>query len=103
MDVEVRLDQKCLDWLSSLPPSETRKRVEGMLDVLKERPDAGDHVPRSIWPKHAAYADLSNLFRYEIDRAMRSSYTVMREGDKYVVRVIEIFPDHKSYDRRFRY
>ncbi len=70
-DVEVRLDPKCFDWLNSLPPGEKRKKVDGMLDTLKERPDAGDHIPRSLWPRHSMYGDLSNLFRYEIDRAMR--------------------------------
>jgi hypothetical protein len=101
--VEVRLDKKCLDWLNSLPESEARKEVDWMLDTLKERPDAADHVPRSLWPTHPAYSGLSNLFRYEIGRAMRASYTITRQGDRYTVRVIEIFPDHKSYERRFRY
>ena len=102
-DVEVRLDKKCLDWLISLQEGATRNKVDGMLDTLKERPDTGDHVPRNLWPRHPAYAGLNNLFRYEIDRAMRASYTIIREGDRYIVRVIEIFPDHKSYERRFRY
>lgn len=70
-----------------------------MLDTLKDRVDAGDYIPRSLWPKHPAYQDIRNLLRYEIDRAMRASYTIKREGDKFTVRVIEIFPDHKSYER----
>ncbi len=74
-----------------------------MLDTLKERVDAGDYIPRSLWPKHPAYEDLSNLFRYEIDRSMRASYTIRREGNRDIVRMIEIFPDHKSYERRFHY
>jgi hypothetical protein len=80
-----------------------RKKVEGMLDVLKERIDAGDYIPRTLWPKIPAYQEIRNLFRYEIDRAMRASYTIKREGERYTVRVIEIFPDHKSYERRFHY
>ena len=40
-DVEARLDHKSLNWLNSLPPGETRKKVEGMLDRLNERVDAG--------------------------------------------------------------
>jgi hypothetical protein len=102
-DVEVRLDPKCFEWLNSLPAGETRRKVDSMLDTLKERPDSGDHVPRGLWPKNTSYVNLNNLFRYEIDRAMRASYTIMRQGERYVVRVIEIFPDHKSYERRFRY
>jgi len=84
-----------------LPEGEVRKKVEGMLDTLKERVDVGNYVPRSLWPNNPAYHDIRNLFRYEIDRAMRATYTLKREGDKYTVRVIEIFPDHKSYERRF--
>ncbi len=97
------MDQACLDWFNALPAGETRKKVEGMLDTLKERIDSGNYIPRNLWPKHPAYEDIVNLFRYEIDRAMRASYTIKREGDKYTVRVIEIFSDHKSYERRFRY
>jgi hypothetical protein len=97
------LDQGCLDWLASLPAGEKRKKVQGMLETLKERVDAGDYIPRSLWPKHPAYEDVANLFRYEVDRAMRASYTIRRDGEKYTVRVIEIFPDHKSYERRFHY
>lgn len=102
-EIEVRLDQKWLDWLNSLQEGETKRKVEGMLDTLKERVDAGNYVPRSLWPKDPAYHDIWNLFRYEIDRWMRACYTLKRDGDKYTVRVIEILPDHKSYERRFRY
>ena len=74
-----------------------------MLDTLKERADAGDYIPRPLWPKHPAYLDVKNLFRYEIDKGMRASYTIGRDGVRLIVRVIEIFPDHKSYERRFGY
>src|SRR5216684_3719995 len=74
-DIDLRLDQKCLDWLNSLPEGKMRKKVEGMLDTLKERVDVGNYVPRSLWPNNPAYHDIRNLFRYEIDRAMRATYT----------------------------
>ncbi|MBI4257442.1 MAG: hypothetical protein HY619_00660 [Thaumarchaeota archaeon] len=89
--------------MNGLPPGETRKKVEGMLDTLKDRVDAGDYIPRRLWPRDPAYQDIRNLFRYEIDRVMRACYTIKREGDKFTVRVIEIFPNHKSYERRFHY
>jgi hypothetical protein len=54
-------------------------------------------------PKIPAYEGINNLWRYEIDREMRATYTVKREGDLFTVRVIEIFPDHKRYERRFGY
>jgi len=74
-----------------------------MLETLKEKVDAGDYIPKSLWPRHPAYQDIVNLFRYEIDRTMRASYTIRRDGNRYTIRVIEIFPDHKTYERRFHY
>jgi hypothetical protein len=74
-----------------------------MSETLKERIDAGDYISRSLWPKHPAYEGIATLFRYEIDRVMRASYTIRREGERYTVRVIEIFPDNKGYERRFHY
>lgn len=102
-EVGVRLDPTCLDWTNSLPLGEIRRKVEVMLDALKERVDAGEHIPKHLWPKHPAYDGIRNLFRCEIDKRMRASYTIGREELKLIVRVIEIFPDHKSYERRFRY
>src|SRR5487761_993966 len=102
-DVQVRLDPECHDWFNALPQGEMRNKIEAMLDTLKERPDSGDHVPRYLWPRKRTYEGINNLFRYEIDRTMRASYTIRRDEMKIIVRVIEIFPDHKSYERRFSY
>ncbi len=45
----------------------------------------------------------SGVLRYEIDREMRATYTVRREDETLVVPLIEVFTDHKSYERRFGY
>ena len=74
-----------------------------MLDTLKEREDAGEHVRQSQWPRHPAYAGISNLFRYKVDKEMRASYTIVHDGPALKVVIIEIFADHQSYERRFRY
>ncbi|MDE1854058.1 MAG: hypothetical protein KGI38_10005 [Thaumarchaeota archaeon] len=102
-DVIVRLDPACCEWFRNLPPGIIRKKVDAMLDTLQEKPDAGDHVQRSLWPKTGAYQGINNLWRYEIDNEMRASYTLMKEGDSITVRVIEIFQNHKSYEMRFGY
>jgi hypothetical protein len=44
-----------------------------MKSVLEERKDAGDNVPRGLWPRDAAYGGITNLYRYEIDREMRAT------------------------------
>ena len=80
-----------------------RKKVDSMLDNLKERPDAGDHIRRNLWPRTGAYAGVNNLWRYDIDRVKRATYTLIRKGDRLTVLVIEVFADHKIYERRFGY
>lgn len=74
-----------------------------MLDTLQERENAGEHVRRRLWPKHPAYEGISNLFRYAVDKEMRASYTIVRDRTNLKVVIIEIFPDHKRYERRFGY
>lgn len=74
-----------------------------MLDTLKERPDAGEHIERSRWPRNTAHQGVNNLWRYEIERNMRMSYMIRLEGDVFTVLVIAIFLTHKRYERRFGY
>jgi hypothetical protein len=74
-----------------------------MKSVLEERKDAGDHVPRALWPRDPAYDGITNLYRYKIDREMRATYTIGSINGNWVVTIIEVFWDHKSYERRFGY
>ncbi len=103
LNVEVKLSVQCSAWFRGLPIGEAKAKVDAMLDTLKERPDAGDHVRRSLWPRSLSYQGINNLWRFDIDGKMRATYTIKREGDKFLVLIIEIFADHKSYEKRFGY
>ncbi len=93
----------CASSVQDLPEGERNKKIKSMKSVLEERKDAGDHVPRGLWPRDKAYDGITNLYRYEIDREMRATYTIGRIDGKWVVTVIEVFWNHKSYERRFGY
>ena len=90
-DVEVRMDPEAFNWFSNLPHGETRRKIESMLDTLKERADAGNHIPRHLWPKNPSYLQINNLFRYEIDRNMRASYSIRRDESRIIVRIMRSF------------
>jgi hypothetical protein len=74
-----------------------------MINVLKERPDARDHISRSIWKRIPQFNGLNNLWRYDLDEERRACYTLIGKANLLTVIIIEIFLDHKSYERRFGY
>jgi hypothetical protein len=99
----IKLGPLCDKWYEGLLEGELKHAVDEMLDLLLERSDAGDHIQRSRWPRDSHYQGINNLWRYELDRQMRAAYTLKSEGEMLTVLVIEIFPDHKSYEHRFGY
>lgn len=91
-------------YFQTLPNgSELRNKLQNMIDTLKARPDAGEYVQRKLWPHDYKDLELENLFRYEVDDARRATYTIRRKGAKIQVLIIEFFPTHKEYERRFHY
>src|SRR5487761_133377 len=88
-------------WFGSLPQGEMRKKLQGMMDTLKERPFAGDYVRRELWPQTYIAMDLQNLYRFEVDKTMRATYSIKRDGLNVEVRIVEFFATHKEYEKRF--
>ena len=75
-----------------------------MLDTLQLNPNAGDQLARRLWPKDYKKQGFESVFRYEIDNAMRATYTVRRlDNQRREVRIIDFFRTHKEYDRKFHY
>jgi hypothetical protein len=60
--IEVKMHVDCFEWFSKLDDVELKLKIENMFSVLKERYDAGDHVPRSRWKNIPMYRDFNNLW-----------------------------------------
>ena len=90
-------------FLSSLRDQEMKQRIDETLDLLKERPDAGDLVKHELWPEEYRRLGLDNLFRIGVGKSQRMTYSMKIEGERVTVLVIEFFASHKEYDRRFHY
>ena len=73
------------------------------MDTLKEHPDAGDLVEHVLWPDEYESLALFNLFRIEVGKGQRMSYTIRIEGVNLDVDVIEFFRTHKESEKRFHY
>lgn len=73
------------------------------LDVLRENIEAGEKVEKRKWPKmYVRKYGITNLFRLDLDRNYRLTYTIIADGSKKIACVLEVM-DHKTYNRRFGY
>ena len=64
----------------NLGDARLKKLIGDVLDTLKEHPDAGDLVEHALWPDEYERLALDNLFRIEVGRGKRMTYTIRIEG-----------------------
>lgn len=97
------MTRQCLNLYENVKDTEMKSKIQAMINVLNERPDAGNLIQKSIWKKIPKYNYLNNLWRYELDKERRACYTIISDANVLTVIIIEIFLDHKSYEQRFGY
>jgi hypothetical protein len=101
--ITVKGEPKFAAFFLNLKDAQLKKRTGGVLDTLKEHPDAGDLVEHALWPDEYVGLALDNLFRIEVGKGQRMAYTIRIEGVNLDVDVIEFFKTHKEYEKRFHY
>ena len=101
--ITVRGEPKFASFFLNLRDGQLKKRIDHVLNALKEHPDSGDLVERALWPDEYGKLALDNLFRMEVGRGQRMAYTIRIEGGNLDVDIIEFFKTHKEYEKRFRY
>jgi hypothetical protein len=100
--ISVRGEPKFASFFLNLGDRQLKKRIDDVLNALKEHPDSGDLVEHALWPDEYKRLSLDNLFRIEVGRGQRMTYTMRIEGHDLDVDVIEFFRTHKEYEKRFR-
>jgi len=101
----VFLERKVADLYSSLKEEDDLKiAVDRGLDSLKNDMFAGERIRRRQIPKYYVNKyGVNNLYRLRLNRTRRCCYTIVADEEGLKLVVLEVFPDHKSYDRRFGY
>ena len=103
--VAVLFEREAYELYLSLRAGDDFKRaIDKGLDILKKDVFAGEQIKKQQIPKY--YVDkygVNNLYRLRLDKARRLSYTIVAGEEGIKVVVLEVFPDHKSYDKRFGY
>ena len=78
--------------------------INKCIDALKENMLAGEQIRKGQIPRYYIRRfGVTNLYRFRLDRARRASYTIVSMDGLIKVIILEVFPDHKSYERRFHY
>ncbi len=101
--IAVKGEPKFASYFLTLKDKELKRRIDEVLGALKEHPDSGDLIERTLWPDEYKKLGINNLFRIEVGEERRLAYTIRIEGDNLDVDVIEFFSTHKEYERRFHY
>jgi len=101
---DLRGTAKFASFLSGLDRESYLWRIiENGLDVLRANMLAGEKVERRKWPReYVRQYGIRNLFRFDLDRNHRLTYTIVAEEMRKVVCVIEVM-DHRTYNQRFGY
>jgi len=101
---EVSLSRELFEVLGEDRGTRAWEMVLEMGRVLREDRLAGDCIEKNRIPRY--YRDLygvNNLYRYQFSGGMRACYTLQRVEAGICAVILELFMDHKAYDRRFGY
>jgi len=103
--VAVFLERKVNEIYSSLGEEDGfKKAIDEGLDALKENMLAGEIIRKKQIPKYYIRKfGVNNLYRLKLNKRRRCCYTIVAAQEGLKVIVLEVFPDHKSYNRRFGY
>ncbi len=92
------------DFVSSLKnDSYLSQIVDEALDVLRDKMFAGQLIEKKKFPRiYIQRYGITNLYRYNLDRSTRLTYTIVGDASGLAVVVLEIL-NHKEYEKRFGY
>ena len=82
-----------------------KRSFDALIESLEETPlDAGAFISRNLWPDEYVQMGLGNVYKANLAKGARITYTVLLHKDGTgLVRVIDFFPTHKLYAKKFWY
>lgn len=93
-----------MDYYNSLDKnSEEYKRISGCLELVREDRQVGTKVGKDKFPDYYVKKyEITNVYKVNIGDC-RLSYTIIAENKKKIACILEYFPTHKAYSKRFGY
>jgi len=77
--------------------------IKQKIELLKENPQYGMHVPRRLIPrKYLEIYDVNNLWKINLSGAWRMIYTIRGTEVEIINLILDIF-SHREYEKTFGY
>ncbi len=101
----VNATQEVKDLLDSLAPGSYELGIiHEATDKLRENMLVGEQVKRELFPKcYVRKHNITNLYKLDLDHQRRLIYTLITDVQGVGVLVLEIFQNHKEYEKRMGY
>ena len=102
---EVVVSTEFQELYRSMKDEQLKRSIDSLVDALELRPlDAGSFVPKDRWPDEYRRRGLNNIYKANLAKGTRIVYTVtLSQAGSGTVKVIEFFPSHKNYAKKFGY
>jgi hypothetical protein len=102
---EVVVSVEFRELYRSMKDEQMKKSIDSLADALEQTPlDAGDFVAKDRWPDEYKKMGFGNVYKADLARGARITYTVtLDKGGGGTSKVIEFFPTHKDYAKKFGY
>lgn len=104
LEIKIRGSPKFMKLFDMAKSEKLYDEINNAFDLLKEKYDLGNRIKQNLWPKcYADASDVKNLFRIELSKGRRLIYIVYSVSDVLYCNVLELFSNHKEYEKRFGY
>lgn len=94
--------EKAFNSLSENSP--LKKSIKKAILDLKSNAFCGERIRKELIPKeYIKKYNIDNLFWYSLSKEWRLVYSIVANKIKIIATIIEYFPSHKDYEKRFKY
>ena len=94
------------EYLELSEDDKLKKRINFVIDRLKEKPHFGQPIAKRLIPKEYKKQGVKSAYWVELSkgRGWRLIYSLTSENEIEIIAIIlEWFDSHKEYERRFKY
>ncbi|RNJ75988.1 MAG: hypothetical protein EB829_01685 [Nitrosopumilus sp. H8] len=105
MNVAILMSKSFAKFFNALPKTDPlRYELTGVLLEIKNDPMNNIRIEKNKWPKtYEREIRLTNLLKCNLSKSRRLVYTIFTSPSKTEIVLLEFFPNHKKYDKRFGY